>query len=168
MYVTKFRNWNVEFEMTDDDKIAFRNYSTLDEAKEECFKLGFNVCRKLYQYHDHVTVWFGKKVNEVPKENSPYAKAEQIKKNLQKFAKGIREWRDNNETKNYKAEYPKGIMATSQMRKNTGSLNFGRMDELRDAVATSIEFREFCEQNEITHYNIETTSFGDYIIRIHY
>lgn len=168
MTILNYRNWDVEFEMKDDGKMAIREFANLDEAKKAMSETNYDVCRILYKYSNCIHVWFGKKLQYVPKEQSIYAKQENIKKNLQKFAKGIREWRDKNEVKNWKAEYPKGIMAISQMKKNTGSLNFGRMEQLRNDTANSNEWKQFCEQNGITNYNIETTSFGDFIIRIHY
>ena len=102
-----------------------------------------------------------------------YEKQELIKKEMKKLCKNIRDTRLQNGDTDYlyccdPVEFPKAVMAVSQMRLNTGSINCGSKEALRDSIFDSEAFKEFVTQNNIKECIKEKTSFNTYIIRIRY
>ena len=84
-----------------------------------------------------------------------YEKQEQIKKALKNFCKHLREARLLNGEQDYTVgkpvEFPKAVLTVSQMRLNTGSINCGYKEYLRDNIFDSEAFKEFAEKIEKTN-----------------
>lgn len=95
---------------------------------------------------------------------------EKMKKDLQKMCKNFRETIGN------KRDYPKAIMTVRQIELSTASINCGgccdsnkkHNQDIRKSILESEKLKEFIEKWNIKSATEETTSFGDYIIRLRY